>query len=606
MAPFRIVLMKKGILQKSKQPIGYHLGIGTSNARCLLPTANCLLLALLFLLASCANPIPPEGGPKDNTPPKLDSLHSTRNFQTRFKKQDIVLAFDEWVELKDVFTQVVISPPLAKRPEIVRRKKSVQVIFAEDEVLRDSATYVINFGQAIVDLTEGNVNPYVFVFSTGDYIDSLTVEGKIVDAWTEKPVEKTLFMLYENTADSVVRTERPFYFALTDKEGNFKVQNIKSGTFKVFALNDLNLNYRFDSDAEQIGFLDSLLALSGDPIATISLDSTKVDSLRSDSLAIDSLATKPLPATKPPTPRVSLRLFTEDKPLFLRSKDATKYGQVKLGFNQPPIEAKVSYDSLGQVVFQEMDKDTLRLWYHHPAQDTSFRVFVQRDTSTDTIFVKSGLRAGFLTSTGLKTVNKPIGPPVKLAPAQPLLLAFRHPLASLNPENMRLLEDTSKTVVKPNLSIDSVEKRSLKLNYPWKEGIAYELELLPGSATDIFGLSNTDTLVQKINVGTSKDYGLMTLRAVRLDSSKAYVLRLLDKPDGTPLRTWEIADLASFEVKLPLLPPATYTAELIEDLDRNGRWTTGSYDRHRQPEKFVRKTLEELRANWELEAEVGF
>lgn len=575
------------------------------------PLSNCrtiFVLALLTALFGCANPIAPEGGPKDLDPPKLKPEQSTRNFQTRFKKQDIVLAFDEWVELRDVFTQVIISPPLAKRPEIVRKKKTIQVLFDKDEVLRDSATYVINFGQAIRDITEGNVAPIVFVFSTGDYIDSLSVEGQINDAWTGKPMDKTLFMLYENLADSVVRKERPFYFAMTDKEGKFKVNNVKSGTFKAVALNDLNLNYRFDSDAEQIGFLDSNLVLSGKLITdtvAVKLDTLSQDSLQNDSLTVGTDSFQVSKPRLPPTPKVSLRLFAAEKPLFLRSKDATKYGQVKLTFNQPPTDAKLSFDSLGQVVVLENDKDTLRLWYHHPVQDTVWRVFVQRDTSMDTVLVKSGLRAGFLAAAKLTTAAKQTGQPVKLIPGQPFRLPFNYPLASFDAANIRLLEDTMKTVVQPQLSFDSLSRRTLVVKYPWKQGIGYELQVLPGTVTAIFGLSNADSIEQKMTVGQAKDFGTLTLKVVQLDTAKAYVIHLVDKPDTPPMKIWKVADKSDFQVKLDLLPPATYTIELIEDLDRNGQWTTGSYDLHRQPERVIRKTLEELRANWELEAEVN-
>lgn len=569
----------------------------------------CWLMAVAAYLFGCANIVAPEGGPKDLDPPKLDSLHSTRNFQTRFKKQDIVLAFDEWVELKDAFTQVIISPPLAKRPEIVRRKKTIQVQFADDEVLRDSATYVINFGQAIRDITEGNVNPIVFVFSTGDYIDSLSVEGQIMDAWTGKPAEKTVVMLYENLADSVVRTERPFYFALTDKDGKFKVSNMKSGRFKVVALADQNLNYRFDSDAEQIGFLDSTLFLTGEvPVDTAAgkLDSMQLDSLAKDSVAVanDSLKTNPDKPGKPSTPQLNLRLFAEEKALFLRSKEMDKYGQVKLVFNRPPTEARVAYDSVGQVVFLENDKDTLRLWYHHPLIDTSWQLYVHRDTSVDTVLVKSGLRTAFLTAAALKTAPNQPSQVVKLVPGQPLRLRFNDPLVSFSAASIQLLEDTTQALVQPRLSIDSADSRSLLVNYAWKEGIKYELKVLPLGVTDLFGLNNLDTVSQVLSLALKKDFGSLTLTVGKLDSTKAYVIRLLDKPDGQPVKVWTVADAPSFQAKLDLLPPATYTIELIEDLDRNGRWTTGSYDLHRQPERVQRKALEELRANWELESTV--
>lgn len=569
----------------------------------------CWLLAAAAFLLGCANIVAPEGGPKDLDPPKLDSLHSTRNFQTRFKKQDIVLAFDEWVELKDAFTQVIISPPLAKRPEIVRKKKTIQVHFADDEVLRDSATYVINFGQAIRDITEGNVNPIVFVFSTGDYIDSLSVEGQIVDAWTGKPAEKTVVMLYENLADSVVHTERPFYFALTDKDGKFKVNNMKSGRFKVVALADQNLNYRFDSDAEQIGFFDSTLFLTGEiPVDTAAakLDSVQVDSLAGDTVAVmaDSLKTTPAKPGKPPIPQLNMRLFAEEKTLFLRSKEINRYGQVKLTFNRPPTEARVTYDSVGQLVFLENDKDTLRLWYHLPERDTSWQLYVHRDTSVDTVLVKSGLRTAFLTTATLKTAANQPSQVVKLVPGQPTRLQFNNPLVSFSPENIQLLEDTTQTLVQPRLSIDSADSRSLLANYAWKEGIKYELKVLPLGVKDLFGLNNLDTVSQTLSLAMKKDFGSLTLTVAKLDSTKAYVVRLLDKPDGQPVKVWTVADAPIFKAKLDLLPPATYTVELIEDLDRNGHWTTGSYDLHRQPERVQRKALEELRANWELESTV--
>ncbi len=576
-------------------------------------TTYALLFAFGCLLVSCANPIPPEGGPRDQTPPKLDSLASTRNFQTRFQKQDIVLAFNEWVELKDAFNQVVISPPLEHRPQIVRKKKTIQVLFDEREVLRDSATYVINFGEAIRDLTEGNVAPIVFVFSTGDYIDSLTVEGKVVDAYTAKPVENVLFMLYENLADSVVRKDRPFYFAKTDKEGAFKVSNVKSGKFKAFALLDQNLNYRFDSDAEKIAFLDSALIVSGEvpdvpdslAVDSLALDSVAVDSMAQDSIVSDTLAVAAdsVVSPKPLSPKgLVMRLFEEQKPLFLRSKDVNTYGLVKLTFNRDPFDARVTFDSVGQTVFFETEKDTIRLWYNVETDDP-WNVYVQRDTITDTVAVRTGLKESFLATATLKAAAPAGGPPVKQPPGTPFPVVFNHPLVAFDAGGIKVLEDTTGTEVQPNLQIDAVERRKLLINFPWKDGKSYEIRVLPGAVTDLFGLVNADSTSRKLTAGAAKDFGTLTLKVKNLDSTMAYVIRLLDKSDA-PLRTYPVSGTDGFQTTLNFFPPGTYTLELIEDLDRNGRWTTGNYDLHRQPEPVQRKILEELRANWELESEI--
>ena len=572
-----------------------------------------LLFAFACLLVSCANPIPPEGGPRDQTPPKLDSLASTRNFQTRFQKQTIVLAFDEWVELKDAFNQVVISPPLEHRPEIVRKKKTIQVKFDEREILRDSATYVVNFGEAIRDLTEGNVAPIVFVFSTGDYIDSLSVEGKVVDAYTAKPVENVLFMLYENRADSVVRKDRPFYFARTNKEGAFKVSNVKSGKFKAFALLDQNLNYRFDNDAEKIAFLDSALIMR-DEVVEIP-DSLALDSLAQDSVAVDSIsqdstvldtslavADTIISLSQLLPQALTMKLFEEEKPLFLRSKDVNTYGLVKLTFNREPYDARVTFDSVGQAVFFETEKDTIRLWYELET-DTDWNVYVQRDTSVDTVAVKTGLKENFLSTASLKASLKPGGPPVKQAPGTPFSVMFNHPLAAFDPGSIKVLEDSVKTEVRPAVRIDSVEKRKLLIDFPWKDGRPYEIRLLPGAGTDLFGLVNADSTSRNFIAGAVKDFGTLTLIVKNLRPDTAYVIRLLDKNDA-PLRTYPVSGSDSFQTTLNFFPPGAYTLEVIEDLDRNGRWTTGNYDLHRQPERVQRKVLEELRANWELESEI--
>jgi hypothetical protein len=551
-----------------------------------------LLLLAGLIFSACANPIPPEGGPRDTSPPALDSLNSTRNYQTRFAKQTVVLAFDEWVELRDAFTQIVISPPLEHRPQIIRKKKTIQVSFDEREVLRDSATYVINFGQAIRDLTEGNVAPIVFVFSTGDYIDSLSVPGTIADAYTGKAEENVLFMLYENLSDSVVYKDRPFYFARTDKEGRFNVTNVKGGNFKAFALLDQNLNYRFDSDVEKIAFLDSILLVQGLNPAPPGNSSSVLP--LSDSAAATAY---------PGTPALALRLFEEEKPLFLQTKETGSYGMVKLSFNREPHDALVRFDSIGQVVYQEMEKDTIRLWYHAQADTADWKVYVRRDSLVDTVLVRAGLKAGFPGAAALRLTPTPAGAANRQPPGQPYALAFNHPLAALDSLQIKVFEDSSRVEIRPRLYLDTLKRRQLVVDYPWKEGKSYEVAILAGAVTDIFGLANADSLGRSFTTSLAKDFGTLTLKVSNLDTGKAYLLRLLDKNGGL-VQAFRPAGVNSFQQTLKFLTPGLYELEIIEDLDRNGRWTTGSYPLRRQPERVQRKALEELRANWEMESAI--
>ncbi|HHS95132.1 MAG TPA: hypothetical protein ENJ45_00970, partial [Phaeodactylibacter sp.] len=183
-----------------------------------------LSLTWLLFFFGCAQPKAPIGGPKDENPPELIPDKSDANMQTRFDKRSFELTFNEWVQLNDVYNQVVVTPPLKYAPDIKLHRKTLVFTFDEKEQLRSDATYIINFGEAVKDFNEGlPAKNLRFVFSTGDYIDSLSVRGKVVDAFSGEGVKDILVMLYDNSADSVVYTERPFYFTRTQGNGNFKI-----------------------------------------------------------------------------------------------------------------------------------------------------------------------------------------------------------------------------------------------------------------------------------------------------------------------------------------------------------------------------------------------
>ncbi len=258
-----------------------------------------VLVAMAMGLWFCANVVAPKGGPKDEKPPRLITEGSTPNMQTNFTKKEIILEFDEWVELNDVFNQIVISPPVERKDyEVKIKKRSIIFKFTETAQLRENATYTINFGEAVRDITERNpVENLRFVFSTGDVIDSLKVSGRLLDVLTGEPVEDAYFMLYENLADSVVRTENPFYFGKTDESGNFLIENVRAGTFKGFGIKRVDQNYKFDNPEEQIGFPDSLIVVG---------DTTGI--------ALDSTGNRIMPTLRVPP----ILLFKERQPLYIK------------------------------------------------------------------------------------------------------------------------------------------------------------------------------------------------------------------------------------------------------------------------------------------------
>ena len=550
-------------------------------------------LLLYILLTACAQQQALTGGEKDEDPPQIDESVSTPNNQTNFEKQTIEFVFDEYIQLQNALKLVVISPPLERIPTITTKLKKLQFKFAEEEVLKEDATYSINFGDAVKDLTEGNPVPnFKFVFSTGDFIDSLKLEGTIVDALTGEPVKDALYMLYRNLADSVVQTEKPLYFGKTDAEGVFKIENIKAGQYKAFSLEDQDLNYLYNIPTERIGFsMDTLLIT-------------------------DSTATK-----------IEAAIF-EPYSLVLKPKANVKqYGLVTLAFKRDPFDATIELEDVGQTSFIETVEDTIKVWYHTP-DSIDWNILVHRDTITDTIGVKALPK-----NLAQKKLNLPqkrrskkgdVG--TQLNPMKPIKLSFNHPITAIDTSLIFFREDsvqvtevidtfnlsvdssfveaTSDTVIyiQASFEIDSIDQRTVVINYPWKETLKYELQILPGAIKDLYNLENIDTLNKTYLVKEQKDFGSIKLMASEMDSLQQYHFELLF--NNNVVTDFDISGRTTYERKFEGLPPGKYSVKVIEDINANGRWDSGDYFKKLQPERISTAVLEELKANWEVEADV--
>ena len=585
--------------------------------------------SLYTLTSSCAQQQPLQGGPRDTFPPNLITELSTPNFQTNFEMQDISLVFDEYIELRDVVKQVVVSPPLNYIPKVERTKgfKTARFQFNEKEVLKEGVTYAINYGKSIRDLTESNeVENLQFLFSTGDYIDSLKMTGSVVDVLTGEKVPDVLFMLYENFADTVVRTEKPYYFGKTDNEGKFTISYMKAGSFKGFALEDQDLNYLFNIPKERIGFtLDSI---------TIT-DSTETD--------------------------VTIQLFQEVTTLEKPKMDASIYGFIKMGFKREPYDAVLNYDVVGQELYKETEGDTIRYWYNL-LDSTDWNFYFYRDTLIDTLKVRALNR-------NLQPIElarqRAADEKIPINPFKPLPLTFNHPLKNVDTalvnfreitieaaaidssenevidtlieqredqpvkviltdstaiikdgnlvdvEDESLEEEEEETVVSvttkgerlvAGYQIDSLIKRTLILSYDWEENKTYQLEILPGALIDWYDESNKDTILLNYEVKSKSDFGTINLTATEMDSTLSYWFQL--RLGTNVVKEFLVQNTKTYKESFPALLPGKYEMKIIEDLNGNGRWDPGNYDKKLQSEKISTAAIEELRAGWDVEAEV--
>ncbi len=526
-----------------------------------------IILLAVIICWSCANPVGLVGGAEDTQAPGIvpDGI-LPKNEQTNFKKSPIYFTFDEWVKLEDVLNQVVVSPPLEYTPELKLKGKTVSFEFDEKEDLREETTYTINFGEAVKDLTENNpAENLKYVFSTGDEIDSLSVNGRVLDAIEKTPVEDVLVMLYENLSDTVFRTERPYYFSRTDKNGSFQIQNIKEGTFQALALkDDQGQKYLYDNPQESIGYLNENLIISD--TANNNFD---------------------------------IEIFQERQPLLIKNKSIDHFGLLVYEFNREPFDLDLnlsdqSIESISQVV-----DDTLKLWY--TSQD-SFAVYTSFDTLWyDTLEVQKLNKASFLNLSSLNLKGRKPGVK-KIAPKEKIELNFNHPIRILNRDSIALLKDSLRTTSDFDVEINADDLTSIQLTSDWSELSSYALEFYPGALEDIYGLKN-DTIIVNLLATEKKSFGEILLKIEELDVNSAYLVEMINGTNKL-VDEFQINGIASFEKNYPYLMPGEYSIKVVEDRNNNGRWDEGDFDAKLYPEKIFNQKLEALRANWTVEANI--
>ena len=519
-----------------------------------LPQLFTALSLLALLVAGCASPKSPTGGEPDKTPPKIIESESTPNEQVNFTGNEITILFDEWVTLKDVYTQLVVSPIMPDEPDIKQRGKAVVITLPDS--LRENTTYTINFGNAIQDLHEGNIlENYVFVFSTGSVLDSIRLTGKVFDAVSLKPLPGVWVMLYPMGEDSAVYKRKPDYVGKTNTEGVWSISYLRSDEFHVVALKDENANLIYDQDTELIGFLNN-------PINT--------DSLRGE---------------LPP-----IFLFPKGKKVGVSEVIQVATGWLKVIVNGPQPKPYPSFTPPIDTIATRWEGDTLNVWYD---AGTTYAGKVIIDTDTTTIRAST-------TKSLLNTKIKFTQASSQIHPASVASFRVELPIKTIDTSRINIVIDSTDrypfTVVR-----SATDRRAFTINLPWTAGERYRITFLPGAITDIWDRQN-DTLRTSLVVNTTDQFGDLTMSIEGLDSTQQYVVSLKDGQNL--IDTFVVVEQKQVRIKENALPPAKYTIEIVEDRNRNGRWDTGDYSIRRSPEPRMTFTTDVLRAGWELESKM--
>ncbi len=565
-----------------------------------------LTIVIALILNSCANIVSPSGGPKDEEAPKpINSIPA--NYSKRFDHKKIEITFNEFIVLKDIASQLIVSPPFEENPEIKVKGKTLVIDLKEN--LKENTTYTLYFGDAITDLTEGNpVSSYEFVFTTGDYLDSLTITGSVKDAFTHSPEKDVFVLLYDKNYDSIPYKEKPYYISKTKENGSYTLRNLRDIPYKIFALKDLNNNLKFDQIIEKVAFFDSLVMPHYRPI--IKTDSTLNDtikaikatknSLRTDSLKTDSLKKIRYIQDSLTNKKLSindLRLFQEiDSSQKILKAEFKSNNKIIIEFRFPVKDMK--YDipdsaAKGEWKIDEWskNKDSLIFWLTKPDIDSLSLIFNDLNNFTDTIHIlkrknSKTLSKNIFYSNLSQTFN--FYEKIKLYFVYPVLNADSIPFTLIS-EN-----DTTKSYA----YFTDKFHRVFNVKEALQQNKSYKFILNDSIIQDIAGNIN-DSLVYDFKTNSQEDFGNFILNINTNDSSNYYIIQLVNEKAEIIKQAYI---LNNEKLTFKNINPGNYSIKAIKDKNGNQRWDTGKYLKKIQPEEiFLYPSTITIRANWDLD-----
>lgn len=603
--------------------------------------AWCLLLTAL-LLCSCARMGRPDGGWYDETPPYVVAS-VPKDGETQVNARRIHILFNEFIKLENASENVVVSPPQMEQPEIKALGKRIDVEIKDS--LKPNTTYTVDFSDAISDNNEGNpLGNYTYSFSTGDRIDTLQVSGHVLQADNLEPVKGILVGLYADLADSAFTTKPMLRVARTDSRGQFVIRGVAPGTYRAYALADMDGNYMLSQRSEQLAF-------SHDTFSPGTSEAFRQDTAWIDSLHIKSIARVGYTRFTPDD--ITLRTFTQ--PLtdrfFLKAErqKATHFTLTfSYGSDSLPTLRGLDFDTAGSLFVEPsarrdtitywltdtalVNRDTLNVEISYLATDTLGRLAPQTDTlqilSKDTYArrikkqqkdaeewtkqqEKKKKRGEPYDSIMPRQTTKPdLRTASALDPDRNISIEFESPLERIDTALIHLYakHDTlwykapfrieARPVVAPGDTVGSDTPRSRRkyiLRGEWRPDIEYSLEIDSMAFTDIYGLVSPK-MKRGFKVRSLDEYGSLMFTIPHFTDAPV-VVQLLDAQDAVV----KTAPLTDGTAQFYYIAPGTYYARLFADDNGNGVWDTGEYAANRQPETvYYYPDKIECKAKWDI------
>lgn len=520
------------------------------------------LTFLLFIISSCASVQSPTGGPRDTISPKIVK-ETPKNLTRNFIAKEILIQFDEFVNLSNEFTEISITPALDVPPSYKAKKQILEIKF--DKPLEANTTYTINFGKAIADVNESNVlKNYTYVFATGNQIDSLSLSGTVSNSLTKEKLKEITVFILPLSQDSIFGKKRASYFTTTDTAGNFSIKNLREDKYRIYALNEQGGGDRiYNGRNEEIGFIDTPILLN-----------KNIDDIK-------------------------LQVFKEVPATFsVLERKIEPDGRIILTFNkkllQPSIDIiePLELDKAKTTEFNTT-RDTAHIWLPEITFDSLKIAVSEAGNRVDTIILRRNKRDTY-TRTVLASDNIN---GLKLKPKTDITLKLSSPISTIQEAQVTLLED-SVEVKGYKITKKTNSSREYDFKYPWKLEKEYILKLAENTFTDIYG-NKSKAYIKRFGLDTEENYGNISIKITIPDTTKNYIIQWMGEKE-----TVYRQDIISTNTTLAYAsyPTAKYRIRVIYDDNKNGQWDTGNVRIKKQPEKtWTSDKIITLRPNWDLE-----
>ncbi|NDI99649.1 Ig-like domain-containing protein [Flavobacterium sp. LaA7.5] len=532
---------------------------------------NRFLLYILFIalsLTGCAKRGSITGGPMDTIAPVLVSS-SPRNMSTQFNGTEIRVDFNEYIKIKDVNKQLIISPPMENQPLITPTGSASKYIRIKiKDTLQPNTTYSFNFGQSITDNNEGNpYSQFKFVFSTGTYIDSLTLGGKIKDAFSQKTDNFVTLMLYEDNEtynDSTVFKERPRYVTNTlDSMTMYSLENLKEGRYRLFAIKDDNNNYRYDPKSDKIAFLPYTITVPNDTLYQLELFKEKL----------------PFNAKKPKQ---------ENANRLIAGYEGTAIGKdIKI-----KVANAATNEAIETLTTNVKDKDSVQVWLPRNITADSLSVnMAYRDSIKDFVIKFKEMKAA--DSLSVTAVQKG-----GLHFREKFTLNTTTPLTAIDSTKISLIRKDSTAV--PYTYVYDDFKQELVFDFEKEEDQKYAFTLMPGALRDFYEKEN-DTLTYNLSTRSMNDYGNLRIKLANVNRFPL-ILQVLNASEEVKAEYYSEGET---QINFDAMLPDQYILRVIYDDNGNGEWDTGNYLEKKQPEQVIYRKGEPIKllALWDVNEE---